>query len=111
MSFCVNARSSLSAFTQSSHDISLSWQYALLLPLCVLLISSPETSIGTPCDNMSVLRNFFFCFLRGKIFSVLSLGPPPPQSHGRFCLSPSLLFSPSATLFFSLYDKRSCGVN
>ncbi len=34
----------------------MSWQYPLLLPCCVRPISSPPSSIGTPCDSISVAR-------------------------------------------------------
>ena len=37
-------------------EISLSWHQALLLPRCVRPISSPPSSIGTPCERNSVAR-------------------------------------------------------
>src|SRR5687767_14494730 len=100
MSFWVNASRLLSACIQSSHEISLSWQYALLLPFCVLPISSPDTSIGTPCESMSVVRKFLFCLLRRLIISGSFVSPSTPQFHDRLWLSPSLLFSPFAALCF-----------
>ena len=39
---------------QSSHEISLFWQYALLLPRCVRSHSSPGSSIGVPCEKNTV---------------------------------------------------------
>src|SRR6266508_4018108 len=40
--------------SQSNQEISLSWQYALLLPCCVRPDSSPASSLGTPCDRKRV---------------------------------------------------------
>ena len=50
-----------SSSSQSTQLISLSWQYALLLPLWVRAISSPASSIGTPCERRSVARKLRTC--------------------------------------------------
>src|SRR6187455_2433198 len=60
---------------------------------------------------MRVVRKFRFCLLRNDIISGLSVGPSTPQFQERLWLSPSLLFSPFASLCFSLYDTRSRNVN
>ena len=39
---------------QSNQLISLSWQYALLLPFCVRNISSPATNMGTPRESSRI---------------------------------------------------------
>ena len=44
-------RATASSGRQSIHDVSLSWQYALLLPPCVRPRSSPAVIIGTPLDR------------------------------------------------------------
>src|ERR1700712_292330 len=87
---------------QSTHEISLSWQYALLLPPWVRPISSPATSIGTPCDRNSVVRKLRFCCSRRATTSRSSVGPSTPQFQDRFVLSPSRLSSPVASLCLSL---------
>src|SRR5437764_1158519 len=102
MSFRVNSKRFRSASCQLIHEISLSWQYALLLPFCVLLNSSPATSIGTPCDKKSVVSKFLFCLALSISISGFSVGPSSPQFHERLWFSPSWLFSLFASLCFSL---------
>src|SRR6056297_2597736 len=111
MSLRVNSSKSLSAFPQSVHEISLSWQYALLLPFCVLDISSPESSMGTPCERNKVVRKLRFCLFRHSFTMGSSLGPSSPQFHERLSFIPSWLFSPFAPLCLSLYDTKSLRVN
>ena len=41
---------------QSSHEVGLSWQYALLFPPCVRHRSSPASSIGAPVESNNVQR-------------------------------------------------------
>src|ERR1700751_4126413 len=49
---------------QSSHPVSLSWLYGLLLPNGVFKNSSPARNIGIPFDNMSRQKKFFTCLRR-----------------------------------------------
>src|SRR5438045_8092593 len=105
-----NAYSSSSTFSQSNHDVSLSWQYALLLPSCVRPISSPPQSIGTPIESMSVVRKLRCCRARNAFTSSWSVGPSTPQFHERLSPTPSLFPSPFASLCLSLYETRSRSV-
>ena len=52
----VNSISGPSTFSQLIHVSSLSWQYVLLLPFWVRPSSSPCSSMGVPCESMSVAR-------------------------------------------------------
>src|SRR5712691_6865053 len=106
-----NAYSSSSACSQSNQEISLSWQYALLLPRCVRPISSPPQIIGTPIDSRSVVRKLRCCRERSALILGSSVGPSTPQFHERLSLAPSLLFSLFASLCLSLYETRSRSVN
>ena len=56
-----------SSSCQSNQLISLSWQYALLLPRCVRPSSSPPSSIGTPCERRSVVRKLRSCRSRSSL--------------------------------------------
>src|SRR5690606_3955305 len=98
----VNSISSVSAFSQSIQDSSLSWQYTLLLPCWVRPSSSPWLIIGTPCDSSRVVRKLRCCPARNALTSGSSVGPSTPQFQDRLWLSPSLLSSPLASLCFSL---------
>src|SRR5215218_9967800 len=99
---------SSSQFTQ---DVSLSWQYTLLLPCWLRPSSSPCASIGTPCESSSVVRTLRCWRRRRALTSGSSVGPSTPQFHDRLWLSPSLPPSPFSSLCFSLYDTRSRSVN
>src|SRR6056297_972925 len=107
MSLRVNSSNSLSAPSQSVHEISLSWQYALLFPCWVLEISSPESNMGTPWERNRVRRKFRFCLFLHSCTIGSSLGPSSPQFQERLSLIPSRLFSPFASLCLSLYDTKS----
>jgi len=65
---------------QCSQLRSLSWQYALLLPYCVWLSSSPPRIIGTPCDRRRVARKLHFWRSRSARTSGSSVGPPHRSS-------------------------------
>src|SRR5438067_8156408 len=91
-----------SSHSQCVHEISLSWQYALLLPCCVRPHSSPPQSIGTPWDKNNVHRKLRCWRRRSFSTSSFFVGPSSSQFHERLWLSPSLLFSPLASLCFSL---------
>ena len=56
----VNCSSLWSTFDQSNQVISLSWQYALLLPCWVRPSSSPPSNNGTPAESNSVTRKARF---------------------------------------------------
>src|SRR6202167_944639 len=87
---------------QSYQEISLSWQYALLLPPWVRPSSSPPSSIGTPCENISVAIKLRCWRARNALTPGSSVGPSAPQFHARLLLSPSRLPSPLASLCLSL---------
>src|SRR5688572_29854026 len=88
--------------SQSNHDNSLFWQYALLLPSCDRLTSSPIRIIGAPTDNNKTVKRFLRClFLMTWIISS-EVGPSTPQFHDELSLVPSRLFSPFASLCFEL---------
>src|SRR6266508_1572075 len=97
-----NAYSSSSECSQSNQEISLSWQYALLLPCWVCPTSSPPQIIGTPIDSSSVQRKLRCCRERSVLMFGSSVGPSAPQFHERLSFAPSLLFSPFASLCLSL---------
>src|ERR1700682_1664965 len=103
----LKARGGSSIEDQSTHDSSLSWQYALLLPFCVLPSSSPPTSIGTPWAVKSVVRKLRCWRARHLSASGSSVSPSAPQFHDRLCDSPSAFCSPFASLCFALYETRS----
>src|SRR6267143_635752 len=103
-------RSSDSSRVQSTQEISLSWQYALLLPCCVRPNSSPASIIGVPCDSSSVASRFFIWRLRRPLIAGSSVGPSAPWFHERLFELPSWLFSPFASLCLSLYETRSFSV-
>ena len=98
----VKSSRSASADSQSTHDVSLSWQYALLLPPCVRPSSSPARSMGTPCERISVARKLRCWRLRSALTAGSFVGPSAPQFQDRLSLAPSALFSPFAWLCFSL---------
>src|SRR6266851_7340779 len=99
------------ACSQSTQEISLSWQYALLLPCWVRPISSPPSSIGTPWDRNRVARNERWRRARSPSMPGSSDGPSTPLFHELLSLAPSWLFSPLASLCLSLYVTRSRKVN
>ena len=47
-----------SSSVQSSQLVSLSWQYALLLPRCVRRISSPISIMGMPAESRVATKKF-----------------------------------------------------
>src|SRR5690348_2965951 len=98
----VYASSFWSIWDQSSQETSLSWQYALLLPFWDLPSSSPPRSIGTPWDRKRVVRKLRCWVARHVSTALLTLSPSAPQFQERLCDSPSALFSPFASLCFSL---------
>src|SRR5437660_817289 len=106
----VNARRSSSTCSQSTQEISLSWQYALLLPCCVRPISSPCRSIGTPCDRNKVARLLRCCRRRSASTFGSPVGPSTPLFHERLSSEPSRLSSRFFSLCLSLYDTRSVSV-
>src|SRR4051812_28805450 len=94
--------------SQSSHVMSaLSWRYALLLPYCVLPISSPASSIGVPCEKKSVAMKLRFWRSRNALISGSSVSPSAPQFHELLFELPSRLSSLFASLCLSLYETRS----
>jgi len=104
MSFFVNASMALrsSSSAQSCQLISLSWQYALLLPRWLRPISSPPEIIGVPCDRSSVAMRLRICRRRSDRMPSSSVGPSTPQFHEALSSVPSRLSSPFASLCFSL---------
>src|SRR6516162_6474132 len=96
--------------SQSSQLVSLSWQYALLLPLCVRPNSSPARIIGVPCESSSVASMLRFCRSRNCFTALSSAGPSTPQFHELLFEVPSWLFSWLASLCLSLYETRSLSV-
>src|SRR4029077_17132794 len=103
--------SEASPLPQSTHEISLSWHQALLLPPCVLPHSSPPSSIGTPCESRSVARKLRCWRARSSRTPASSVGPSVPQFHERLSFVPSFPSSPFASLCLSLYETRSRSVN
>src|SRR5687768_16382045 len=90
--------------------ISLSWQYALLLPCCVRPSSSPPLIIGTPTESSSVAIRLRRCCSRIARIRRSSVGPSTPQFQLRLWFSPSALFSPFASLCLSRKLTRSARV-
>src|ERR1700728_3142206 len=86
----VNSSRSVSVFSQSSHEITLSWQYALLFPCWLLPNSSPASSIGTPNDSSSVDSIARDCRSRSAVTSASVVSPSAPQFQDRLSLVPSL---------------------
>src|SRR5690606_24290038 len=87
-----------SASLQSTQLISLSWQYALLLPRCVRANSSPASSIGVPCESSKLARKLRICRRRNSSTAGSSVSPSAPQFHERLSEVPSRLSSPFASL-------------
>src|SRR6202011_1654832 len=75
---------------QSTQDVSLSWQYALLLPFWVRANSSPACSMGTPCDRTNVASMFRICRLRKALTAASWVAPSTPQFQLRLLLVPSV---------------------
>src|SRR4030095_3741379 len=101
---CVNSRNSCCEGVRS-HGVqlsSLSWQYALLLPCCVRLISSPPLIIGTPTDRSREAIRLRFCCSRSLRTHDSSVGPSTPKFQLRLLFSPSRFSSPLASLCLSL---------
>ena len=76
-------RRAFASSVQSNQLISLSWQYALLLPCCVRRTSSPIESIGKPSESIVTVRKFFTCRFRSFSISGIIGGPfdtPIPAS-------------------------------
>ena len=65
--------------SQSNQLISLSWQYALLFPCWVRPISSPPSTIRTPCEKTSVAMKLRFMRSRIRWTGADSVGPSAPQ--------------------------------
>src|SRR4029077_13703072 len=106
----VNRSRSSSHSSQSHQEISLSWHHALLFPRWERPHSSPLRSIGTPCENISVVRKLRCWRARSALMAGSSVGPSTPQFQERLSSVPSLFSSPFASLCFSLYDTRSRSV-
>src|SRR5580698_4844343 len=98
----VNDSRPSSTADQSYQEISLSWQYALLLPRWVRPSSSPPSSIGTPKDSSSVVSMARDWLARSASTAASSVGPSAPQFHERLSSVPSRLASPLASLCLSL---------
>src|SRR5579863_9006660 len=94
----VKASRSVSTADQSNQEVSLSWQYALLLPPWVRPSSSPPSSSGTPNDSSSVVSIARDCLARRACTSGSGVGPSAPHFHDRLSSEPSRLFSPLAWL-------------
>ena len=94
----VNESRPESTADQSYQEISLSWQYALLLPPWVRPSSSPPSSIGTPNDSSRVVSMARACRARRASTSGSGVGPSAPQFQERLSLVPSRFASPLASL-------------
>src|SRR5262249_61522304 len=91
---------------QSTHPIGLSWQYALLLPPWLLPTSSPASSNGTPCANITLASRLRrSCRLSWRMAGSL-VGPSTPQFLVWFLFDPSRLFSPVGSLCLRSYLHR-----
>ena len=103
-SFCVKISSDFAraSCSQESQLISLSWQYALLLPFWVRQNSSPAQSIGTHWLRKSVARKFRRWRSRSALTASSVVGPSEPQFQELLLFSPSRFPSPFASLCFSL---------
>ena len=98
----VRARPSSPISGHSSQLISLSWQYALLLPRWVWPNSSPASIIGVPRDRIRVASMLRFCRSRSARIAGSSVGPSTPWLNERLFELPSRLSSPLASLCLSL---------
>src|ERR1051326_1830264 len=107
----VNASSDESAAPQSTQEISLSWQYALLLPPWVRPISSPPSSSGTPNESSSVHSIARDRCPRSASTAASVLSPSAPEFHDRLSEAPSRFDSPFASLCLPSYATRSRSVN
>src|ERR1700732_1745319 len=85
----VNDSRPSSTADQSYQEISLSWQYALLLPAWVRPSSSPPSSSGTPNDSSSVVSMARHCRARRASTPGSGVGPSAPQFQERLSLVPS----------------------
>src|SRR5579859_2574684 len=108
--FLVYSSSSVSVFDQSSQEITLSWQYALLFPCWLLPSSSPLSIIGTPNDSMSVVSIARDWRARSASTSGSVVSPSAPQFQERLSTAPSMLASAFPSLCLPLYDTRSRSV-
>src|ERR1700689_1687124 len=105
--FLVKASRSSSTTDQSTQEISLSWQYALLLPCWVRPSSSPPSSMGTPKDSSKVVSIARVRCARSAVMAASVVGPSAPEFHDRLSLAPSRLDSPLASLCWLWEDTRS----
>ena len=60
------------------------------------------SSIGTPCDSISVARKLRIWRSRSSLMTGSSVGPSAPMFQESLLSAPSLLLSPLASLCFSL---------
>ena len=80
---------------------------ALLLPRCVLPISSPAVIIGTPCESSERDDEVPLLAQRGaRGSSGRSVSPSTPQFHEALSSLPSRFSSPFASLCFFSYDDE-----
>jgi len=100
----VNSRKSCRSgvIVQSVQLLSLSWQYALLLPVWERHSSSPPLIIGTPSEKSSVAMKLRRWTARSSSTRGSSVGPSAPQFQLRLWCSPSALCSPLASLCLAL---------
>src|SRR5689334_23143188 len=91
---------------QSNQLVSLSWQYALLLPRWVRRTSSPIRIIGMPSENIVQVKKFLTCLFLRFSTAPSSVGPSTPQFQLQLSLEPSRLPSPFASLCFTLKETR-----
>src|SRR5580700_8731961 len=94
----VNDSRPSSTADQSYQEISLSWQYALLLPPWVRPSSSPPSSSGTPNDSSSVHSVARDRCARRASTDGSSVGPSTPEFQDRLSSAPSRFDSPFASL-------------
>src|SRR5262249_54136727 len=85
---------------QCTQLMSLSWQYALLLPFCVRPSSSPWLTMGTPCEKARVARKLRAVRSRRASTSARWVSPATPQLWLQLASLPSWLSSPLASLCF-----------
>src|SRR5271163_1830104 len=85
---------------QSSHPVSLSWLYGLLLPNCVFRNSSPARNIGVPFERNSRQQKFFICFRRSDRTASDTVPSSPSWPQFQLWLSsvPSWLLFPFTQL-------------
>src|SRR5436190_16952161 len=87
------------SLSQSSHVVSLSWLYGLLLPLCVFRNSSPAQNIGVPLASINSVKKFFTWRRRNEITSAdVFSSPSQPQFQLTLFSQPSVLLWPLASL-------------